>query len=1522
MKSFKTYSDDVHNTTDIYRSLPFYDTEVFVRSNVYDSCNEALQKPKIFSAHLSTGIVDDITLNYIQNDCVIFTTSLQRPVCMCDGGANRSVTNDKSALHGIKPIPLHYIGGIGSGIQCVSKGWYDITATDHTTLSVPMFYAPDATETVISPTDIVNTYPDKFDSVLQNFDVGADRGQLIFYKKADYSNDIHSITNKMQFKIKEGFPCTAISLVKHNNLYYVADPVLNAIYSTTLKESSSDDSTLNTTSVALYDLWHYRLGHPGHHTMKILHKHADGVPILKVKNPFFKCKNCYQNLTKNLKGYSLHKNEAVSPFQRIQMDFGFVSYKSKDGKGTLLRSRQGFGSYLLIIDEYTRYIWVFPTKTKEPPIEVVDQFLMTYKLKEGMRRVRTDLGKELARSREFRALITKHGYVLETTAANSSFQNSKAERPHRTLANMMRSMLKCAGLDKSFWADALMHAVYLRNRLPHATLNMSPYEKMTDRKPNLSHLRVFGSRVIVKEKDERNGKLSDNCVIGIFLRYTGTDRNIYFYDTKTHQTREARHVEYDETYFHEASAPPYAQRLKNMVQTELANAEINKLLPKHLPNNHNDSSPTKETTEQHTTQPAYVSDDESNTNESKHEIDQIQHLQCEHFSSKYSDAQLPVKANKEAAGYDLFAHKSKTIAARGRATIGTGITFQCPAGYFGHILSRSGLAVKNGLQVGAGVIDRDYEGEIKVVLFNLSDTDYNVKKGDRIAQLVIQKILDFSISDYLMNSSRGENGFGSTDAITAVHNSSTDIPVHQSQKESITKNDDAQPTNLDLDDYKNMDLHDTPYNESIQIKIRNRGSHPTRGLLLKDCEGRLLLKSCQPSTPAARIPQWRSLLRDAIVDSIDGVHVDTVKDIECLIQVNKNKSIKIGLIPQMKLPSHPSENFPIIHFDQFRTIAYQHMAAKHDSEPWMDSLHAPDIDKDFISALKQNNSKLTRNKLQQQDDWNLWKIAEYQQLNQYKSQNMFGDPIERPKDANVLPLIWIYVYKSNGVRKARCVCNGSPRMKGTVTLDHTYAAALEQTGARIFWALSAIYNYVVSGGDASNAFAEASAPKAKLFVTIDAVFREWYTEIEKKPLIPQNYVLPVNHALQGHPESPRLWSNKIHSIMTKLGYKNTTHESCLYVKYIEDKPIFFLRQVDDFLISSKHEQIANRQYDLIQKSLKEPMKRFGIVTAFNGTDVSQTKNFIKVSCKTYISKILKGHGWENLQHSATTTTPMRSDSKYILELETSRGPTEVQDQKTLATEMKFSYRQAIGELLFAAITCRPDVMYPVIKLSQYSNAPAKIHFVAVKNVFRYLRATIDEGLHYWRDGQRDDLPFVASPDLLPDNYSINHPNTSPRHPDAFVDSDWGGNIANRKSISGSTIFMAGAPILYKTKMQPTVALSSTEAEFVAASETGKMVLYVRSILDDLGIYVEDATPMYIDNSGARQMANARKPTRRTRHLDIRYFALTEWTERDLIILKPISTSDNNSDALTKALGRQLFTRHKSTLLGHRRPTYM
>ena len=172
---------------------------------------------------------------------------------------------------------------------------------------------------------------------------------------------------------------------------------------------------------------------------------------------------------------------------------------------------------------------------------------------------------------------------------------------------------------------------------------------------------------------------------------------------------------------------------------------------------------------------------------------------------------------------------------------------------------------------------------------------------------------------------------------------------------------------------------------------------------------------------------------------------------------------------------------------------------------------------------------------------------------------MFGKPQKPPPRSNILPLIWIYLVKTDGTKKARCICNGSPRQKGTVTLDHTYAAALDQAGSHTFWDMAALHDYKFHGADATNAFAEAPPPNAPLVVTIDNQYKYWWTNVMKQMPIPDGHVLPVNHALQVHPESPHLWGRLIHSIFLKKGFKSSTHKPCLYHGIIDTKPIFLLR---------------------------------------------------------------------------------------------------------------------------------------------------------------------------------------------------------------------------------------------------------------------------------------------------------------------------------------------------------------------------
>jgi len=129
-----------------------------------------------------------------------------------------------------------------------------------------------------------------------------------------------------------------------------------------------------------------------------------------------------------------------------------------------------------------------------------------------------------------------------------------------------------------------------------------------------------------------------------------------------------------------------------------------------------------------------------------------------------SDAQLPTRGSDGAAGYDLQSIESCVILPGKRAVVATGISLELPHGVYGRIAPRSGLAVKHGIQVGAGVVDSDYRGEVKVVLFNHDSNPYLIKSGYRIAQLILERCETPEVEEIFDTSDtqRGEGGFGST----------------------------------------------------------------------------------------------------------------------------------------------------------------------------------------------------------------------------------------------------------------------------------------------------------------------------------------------------------------------------------------------------------------------------------------------------------------------------------------------------------------------------------------------------------------------------------------------------------------------------------------------------------------------------------------------------------------------------------------------------------------------------------------
>ena len=128
------------------------------------------------------------------------------------------------------------------------------------------------------------------------------------------------------------------------------------------------------------------------------------------------------------------------------------------------------------------------------------------------------------------------------------------------------------------------------------------------------------------------------------------------------------------------------------------------------------------------------------------------------------NAVLPVRKTALAAGYDLSSCEALTIPPKGTALVKTGLIMACPEGTYGRVAPRSGLALKHSIDVGAGVIDADYRGEVGVILFNFGTKDFEIKEGDRIAQLVLEKIELSEVWEVaeLDETVRGEGGFGST----------------------------------------------------------------------------------------------------------------------------------------------------------------------------------------------------------------------------------------------------------------------------------------------------------------------------------------------------------------------------------------------------------------------------------------------------------------------------------------------------------------------------------------------------------------------------------------------------------------------------------------------------------------------------------------------------------------------------------------------------------------------------------------
>ncbi len=223
------------------------------------------------------------------------------------------------------------------------------------------------------------------------------------------------------------------------------------------------------------------------------------------------------------------------------------------------------------------------------------------------------------------------------------------------------------------------------------------------------------------------------------------------------------------------------------------------------------------------------------------------------------------------------------------------------------------------------------------------------------------------------------------------------------------------------------------------------------------------------------------------------------------------------------------------------------------------------------------------------------------------------------------------------------------------------------------------------------------------------------------------------------------------------------------------------------------------------------------------------------------------------------------------------------------------FRQMIGSLMYLMIRTRPDIAAAVSIISQFASNPTRLHHQAAKRILWYLKGTINLKLNYSGDkGDNEDNgeKYHLMPKLI-----------------SYTDANWGNDINTRRSTTGYIFYLSGGgAISWSSKRQATVALSSTEAEYMALTQATKEAIWLRSLLYELGFNQNDAITLFEDNQSA--MAFAKYPVyhARSKHIDIQYHFIREKIESKEIEVSYITTDDMIADALTKPLARPKFAK--------------
>lgn len=484
-----------------------------------------------------------------------------------------------------------------------------------------------------------------------------------------------------------------------------------------------------------------------------------------------------------------------------------------------------------------------------------------------------------------------------------------------------------------------------------------------------------------------------------------------------------------------------------------------------------------------------------------------------------------------------------------------------------------------------------------------------------------------------------------------------------------------------------------------------------------------------------------------------------------------------------------------------------------------------------------------------------WKQAMEQEMESIK-ENDTWELTKLPPGKKIIGLKWVYKLKKDAegriVRyKARLVAKGYAQEQG-VDYDEVYAPVTRLETVRLLLALSAKKNWGVHHLDVKTAFLNGDI-KEDVYVAQPEGFEKTGKE---------GFVYKLKKALYGLRQAPRAWYAKLSSYLEKLGFVKCPYEPAVYVRKEHDEMLIVAVYVDDLLITGSSKTMINKFKAEMNQRFQ--MNDLGRLSYYLGIEVEQKDGCIVLKQSGYARKILEKVG---MMECNPTTYPM--DPKVLI----------TSDESGEAVDATM-FKSMVGGLRYLLHT-RPDISFSVGVVSRYMERPTKIHLEAVKRIMRYVKGTIHYGLVYSEDSRNNVL-------------------------NGFCDSDLAGHLDDRRSTSGMVFYLNESVITWVSQKQRCVALSSCEAEFMAATAAACQAVWLRNVLSQITSELIGPVKICIDNRSAIDLAKNPVFHGRSKHIDVRYHFIRECVERGEVILQHVSSNEQRADIMTKALIKNKF----------------